>query len=138
MGVLFKNDNTEFREIDCEDDSYSDSYGTNWNWGDDNLTASVNDTEFPKESIHLNSAQPLMDDMASVESEIEIIKTNQITAADEKKCSMWRPNIFDCIDNILLLSFFRDTSLFAENAYNYGRSEQIVVKMKVSVTYIIH
>lgn len=42
------------------------------------------------------------------------------------------PNCFDLFDDVLLFSLFRDSAVFHERGYGYGKPEQIRVKVLVS------
>jgi hypothetical protein len=41
------------------------------------------------------------------------------------------PSCFDCLDDILLFSFFRDATVYDDRGYQYGIGKHIEVKVKV-------
>lgn len=43
-----------------------------------------------------------------------------------------RPDCFDCFDDMLLFSLFRETPVFHEKGYKYGKAEHIEVTILVS------
>lgn len=43
-------------------------------------------------------------------------------------------DVFDCMDDCLLFSLFRNTTVLHEKGYNYGKGELIEVKVTVCTT----
>jgi len=48
------------------------------------------------------------------------------------------PSCFDLCDDVLLFSLFRNSHVFREKGYAYGKPEQIEVKVLVSFVWIVH
>jgi hypothetical protein len=117
MGAIVDN-NT--RKVDFDDEMHKWLYGSQWGWVDDGLskgsTCTVNTKEISFQAISVDAE-------ASYEPVSRVIP------------SVWTPSIFDCIDDLLLNSFFRDTSFLTERAYHYGRGKKVVVKVTVSFVY---
>jgi hypothetical protein len=44
------------------------------------------------------------------------------------------PDCFDCFDDLLLFSIFRETTVYHEKGYKYGKAEHIEVKILVSIS----
>lgn len=114
MGALVDN---KLRSVDFDDEMHKWLYGAQWGWVDDNLskgsTCTVNTKKSSIQSISV-------DEVESYEPISRVIP------------SVWTPSIFDCIDDLLLNSFFRDTSFLTDRAYHYGRGKKVVVKITVS------
>lgn len=48
------------------------------------------------------------------------------------------PSCFDLCDDVLLFSLFRNSQVFREKGYGYGKPEQLDLKVLVSVIWIVH
>lgn len=112
MGALVDN---KARNVDFDDEMHKWLYGSQWGWVDDNMsrTSTVKTLESSAPTISVDAA-------ASCEPVSRAIP------------SVWTPSFVDCIDDLLLYSFFRDTSLLAARAYHYGRGKTAIVKITVS------